>query len=228
MPAINTTPETLKEDFETLIDDSLDEDYTYRLMSQAMWQVDSEIKPVFLDKQDTSQTASPGDTYTTKKTVPTDFLAMRSLYVGTLEYFQIAFERAVSLRDTSRRFYIDFNAWIQGNAALGLTGSLGAAQTITQNYTMKQAAITTSNKSSASAILWPDHWREYLPYRMAQIYRGNVDPDEIAVRASGKDEDRAKELLAMIENENTQLRVDAMGGQTGYAEDEPELDVGLL
>lgn len=226
--AQSISPAELRADVEEIIDDTIDVDVFYRLMTRLRDRFESEIKPVFLIKQDATQTANPGDTYTTKKTIPTDFREMVKVWVGTVEYDSVPFASIIAFRQTARKFYIDYNAWIQGNAALGLTGAVASAQTITQVYLMKSAEITQGTEDTVSLILWPDHWKDALVYKMCKVIRGNIDPDEISFRASSEDTDEYKEIMSQIEFENGELANAANGGVIGYADEEGDIDVGTL
>src|SRR3989304_1130489 len=115
------TAETLKTLFENIIDDQLDTDFTYQLMNIAKQKIELERDWAWLVVEDSSKTRSSGDTCTTMKAPPTDFLRPLDLFVETIgPYTPIPFTRRRAYQYQSLVYYLDYK-----NSQFALCGSAG-------------------------------------------------------------------------------------------------------
>ena len=227
------TPKQIRTVFENLVDDTMDITYTYQLLTQVKNWIEIMLNLYILQTTDESQTASSGDSYTTLKTVPTDFRKMINLYVGTLEYWPVPFAQRIRYKDTSRRYYIDYKRWVAGSTALGLTGKVtGSSQTITQVYLVETGDLTEANEDTAGVILWPDEFQLVIANLAAKIKNANIDPDEINFRqALEHDREFARFLEPLIAWDH-ELKLSAQNDRRGYFQEELEenetFDIGTL
>lgn len=222
---------TLRDAFELLVDDSPDIDQTYRLLTQAKNLLETTYKLKVLENTDQTQIWSPGDVYTTLKAIPTDFRQMLRVFVGRYEFWPISSAQKIRFQNAPRRFYIDHKLQIAGLPALGIMGSSGSAQTISQVYLMKTDDLTEDNEEDDGVILWPDEFQPILPYMAAAIYQSNIDPDDIAIRQSLAQEKAALDILDALVAWDHDIKLSAMNNQGGYAsdvDDDDHIPVGML
>lgn len=223
------TPAQLRAQFENLVDDTHDITHTYQLLTQAKNLVERLMKLKILESSDATQTWSPGDTYLTLKSMPADFRLMLSLYVGTIPYYPVSFAKRITYRSVARKYYIDHKKQVHGDAALGIMGSAGSAQIITQNYLVKTDDLTEDNENDAGVVLWPDEFQPIIPYIAARIYQANIDPDDIAIRQAVAQDVEVQRLWEGMVAWDHDLKLAEMGGRTGYADEEDVgTDLGLM
>lgn len=227
------TPKQLRTQLENLIGDTFDVTHTYQLLTQAKNWVETTYKLAILQAYDGSQTANPGDTYTTLKSVPSDFKMMRKVVLGpsgatmAIEYFPIPFAKRELYQKSARRYYIDWKRAVQGQTCLGLTGSVGTAQVIGMYYQIATDALTEANENTA-VVLWPDEFQPLIPYQAAKIIQANTDADEINFRMSAAQEAEYQRLLDGLVAWDADIKLSEMNYQGGYAEEDAPFDIGLL
>ena len=159
------------EQFETIIDDTLDQTQELIILNMAKSQIEGGRDWNFLRAYDGSITANASDTYLTAHTLPTGFLSPRKLYLnGELTpYMLIPFEERDRYKDIYKRWYID---WI--NQQFFLCGKVGQATAIHlffQKYT-DDVTLTTSPQ-------WPTIFHPLIAFKMAEIFMSGMEADEV-------------------------------------------------
>lgn len=153
----------------------------------------------FLLREDSSQTASAGDTYLTMKTLPSDFALDYRIYVGTslIEYLPTPFEERRFYRDSAKRYYIDFR-----NSQFALTGT-GESGSIYFNY----FAFTSDVSALADTFpsVWPDRFIPLLCFDVAAMFRGGVDFDDQNARMAPENRLSAQQLYQSMISWNNNL-----------------------
>ncbi len=221
----------LRTAFEGLVDDGPGIAQTYRLFTQAKNKIETELKLKVLENTDQSQIWSPGDTYLTLKTIPADFRQMLRVFAGRFEFWPVSSAQKIRYQNAVRRYYIDHRLQVAGSAALGLMGSTGSAQTITQVFLMKTDDLTEDNEETNGIILWPDEFQPLIPYVAAGIYQANLDPDDISVRQAVSQKVEAQNILDSMIAWDHDIKLAAMGNQGGYAsdvDDDDSIPIGML
>ena len=209
------TPADILEQFETLIDDSMDTDRAYELMELCKNRIEMDLKLEILKNVDATQTANPGDTYLSMKTLNADARVLLKLTVGNITYVPVNFLHRENFRNSARRYYVDWK-----NKQFALCGTVASAQTIRQYYLMKTTRITSQNASDAATIAWPDEFKPILAFMMAGIYQGNIDPDDIAVRQSVQQYAQGALLLDAMIAWDHDIKLASMNNQGGFASDQ--------
>lgn len=208
------TPAQILQQFENYIDDELDEDHAYQLMTQAKNKLEMRLKPIILHDVDTSQTANIGDGYLNMKTLATNVRMMLNLTVGRFNFKQIPFIRREQWRDSARRYYIDWK-----NRQFAFTGVMGLSGPINQFFLTKTADITVADEDSASIIVWPSEFHGLIPFEMAEIFQANIDPDEISFRMSPQQRLQKQEIEDAFVAWDTDIKLQSMDGRGGFQED---------
>lgn len=235
MASPTITPKVLRTQLESLIGDTFDTTHTYQLLTQAKNWIETTYKLAILQDYDGSQTASPGDTYLSLKSLPATFKSMNKLVVGPsgsqgVEFFPIGFNQREQMQKMARRYYIDYKRMVQGSTALGLTGSIGTSSVIGMHFQVKTDALTEANEDTAGVILWPDEFQPIIPYQAAKIIQGNADADDINFRMSTMQEAEYQRLLDGLIAWDHDIKLSQMNGQGGYADSEADsdIDIGLM
>lgn len=200
--------------FEEYVDDTLDETLAYQLLTQAKNKAEMRLKPSFLHDVDSTQTASPGDTYLSYKTLNTNARTMLNLVVGNTRYYPVPFINREQWKNAARRYYIDWK-----NRRFALTGNNQAACTIHQFFLSSTPDITVADADSATAVLWPSEFHPLIPFEMAEIFQANIDPDEISFRMSKEQRFQKQEIEDMMIALDTDNKLAAMNYQGGFADD---------
>jgi len=160
---------------------------------------------VYLEAEDSSNTASTSDTFLTAKTLPTRFLrtvtddkmVLRS-GDNVLEYKQLPFKSRQVEKDTNNRFYIDLK-----NNQFFLTGI------VDQSYTIYFYYIQGSEDFDDDADEWvfPARFHELLAYDVAVLEKGGIDYDDINARMAQFNGITAKELEQEMIKWDNELRL---------------------
>lgn len=216
------TGKSLREYFETHVDDSMDVTALYQLFSMIKNQIERDIKPAFLVEVDSSKSRVSGEIYTTMKDLPANFRVMKTLYVGTREYKPIPFARRITYKDSAYKYYIDHK-----NSQFGICGTAGAGETIYQYVIKKTTDFTESNEDS-EILTWPAEFHLLIPIIAGKIFRGNIDADSISQSMALSDDILAKSLWMTFLSYCADLEVDAMNNTCGYDEENVPFDLGLL
>lgn len=233
MNAPTITPKILRTQLENLASET-GEDIThaYQLLTQAKNWVETTLKLAILRSSDSSQTLNPGDTYLTLKSIPADFKNMNKVTVGIIPYWPVRFDQRIAFRQIARRYYIDYKRMVQGQTAIGFTGSVGTSQAINMFYQIATDPLTQTNENTAGVVLWPDEFQPLIPYQAAKILQANIDPDEIAFRQSSEQEAEYQRLMDGLIAWDHDIKLAEMNNQGGYADDVIDqnagFDIGLL
>lgn len=205
--------------FEELVKDSHDTTQTYQLLNLVRARIEHWRPWEILKGVDETQTASVGNTYLSMKTLPTDFRSMRKLVVGILKYSPVPFEDRIRYKDSARRWYADI-----ANGQFALTGRVNTSTTIVQVYTKRGTTLT-------AGLTWnfPSDYHPIIPFYMAEIYQGNIDPDDIAVRQALRQNKEAALIIDMMEMWDDELKATSQADRLDYAEDDlPDSDLALM
>jgi hypothetical protein len=216
------TGDTLKTQFENLIGDTLDETFTFQLMTQAKNKVEVDLKLEILKAVDQSLISTAGDTYLSMKTLPTAVRQVLKMVIGYIPYYPVGFLHREQFRFSARRYYIDWK-----NRQFALCGTQGSTQTIKLFYIAKTDDLTAANKATDGIITWPDEFQPLIPYEMASIYQANIDPDEIAFRMSPEQEKQMQRIKDSMIAWDHDIKLASMGNAGGFADD-VEGEQGLL
>jgi hypothetical protein len=146
--------------FETLVGDSLDPDFTLQLANDAKNSIETELELEITKKLNSSLSTTAGQTYTTSKALPSDFLSPLVIRVGTQRVYPIPFEAQIDYRDINGYYWIDM-----ANDVYYLTGTQGSAQTIYFFYQRETDDLTTG-----TSPIWPTRFHSLIPYEMARKY----------------------------------------------------------
>ncbi len=168
------TYEDMQSLFETLIDDQLDSVTENVILNQAKDDLESLRQWQYLIGIDVSQSANPGDTYLTMKTLPSDFFSPleSGIYVGSdlVPYQKFPLEDRAFFQSISHGYYIDVY-----NGQYAILGQPNPGGVITFPYkrsTLPLAALV-NGASPAGTInqpKFPVQFRALIPYRASQMY----------------------------------------------------------
>jgi len=180
----------LKTFFLGLIDEEdIDSTLFYQLLNVAKNRREAERDYMYLRTKDTSQTSSPGDSYTTMKDLPSDFRKMLRVFVGDTEHYGVGFEDQILYEDGAQKYYLDM-----ANDQFAIIGQPASTETITQFYVK-----TTDDITSTTSPLFPSRFHPILAYDVAGYYTMGIDADNIYARMSPEHKMAAELLLdAMI------------------------------
>lgn len=159
--------------FRNIIDDQPDADLEIDLLNHAKDVVEGMRDWEILKKLNTSLSASPSDTYTTAKGLPSDFLRPVTVYVGDQEHEGVPFEHRELYKSSGLRYYIDYL-----NNNLYVIGAPGSTQAINLFYIHKTTDWTSNNLSSLSPV-WPSKYHKVLAFIMSELHGGGIDVDQI-------------------------------------------------
>ena len=197
------TPNDIKGFFEGIIDDSPDVDITFGIMDAAYTNRNEMRNWAFLLKLDTSLAHSPGDTYATQKSLPTDFGRAYKVFGGAAdnEYEGVPFEDLLRWMNSPNKYTLDL-----GNNKIRFTGSVSSAITMYLWYLYAPTSLsglTDAQKDLTTTIVWPTRFRRLLAYDMAELYFAGVDTDDVTRQMSPAHRAAAKMLAnSMIKWDN--------------------------
>lgn len=185
-----------------LLDESIDTDLFTTLYNVAKDSVEEDRDWEILKAFDSSQSASPGDTYLTAKDLPSDFRRpMDILYVGIdTVYKPIPFEHKYVYRNRNGFFYIDY-----ANDQFFIIGAPGSTQTINMPYIK-----TTDELTLATSWTFPERFHKLLAFIIAGYYTAGVDADDIYARMSPEHKLAAESIMKNLEDWDSRLKLNAM------------------
>lgn len=154
------TGQQLIDKFHNYVSDKLDSDFELQLVNDAKNAIETELQLEITKKLNSSGSTSAGQTYTTSRALPSDFLLPLTIYVGTEPYTPVPFEHQQFYRDGAGRYWIDL-----ANDVYYLSGAQGSAQTIYFYYQRETDDLTTS-----TSPIWPTRFHSLIPLEMARIY----------------------------------------------------------
>lgn len=223
-----TTVDDIKQFFFNLIQKEYDLDQTLFWLNQADGELRTSRDWAIFKKIDASETLSQGNTYLNLRNLPADFMRPVSdgvIYLDTLPILQIPFTDRQFFKDTPNRWYIDFvnNKW-------AITGNASGSRTIFFPYIYRTLPLQYDDTAdeivnTKTPSWWPVEHRPVLAYRMAKLYQGNRDPDDLAFRLSRSQEAEYQRLMDLLEDWDADIRVAAMGGRAGF--DQRNSSLGL-
>lgn len=171
----------------------------------------------FLLTEDSSQTRSSGDSYTTAKTLPSNFASMGmgqegepTLYIGEnlQPYRQAAFEDRRLYKDRGGFFIIDIGA---GQFFLTDNASAGATGTIYLPYFQTSTDLTTLPDSFSR---WPERFLPLIAFTSAAMFRGGTDFDDVNARMKDENRYAAQVLLDAMLSWNAKLTIQSRSQAT--------------
>ena len=207
--------------FQSIVDDqSIDDVSALQIMNLAKDVVEEERPWRFLLTVDSSKTASTGDTYLSTKALPTAFRTDYRMFVGSsfIEYYPILFEERYMRRSEPRRYYLDM-----ASSVFALTGTISASSTIYLYYIK-----TTDDIAAGTSPVWPSRFHPYLAFKMAEIYSGGIDGDEVNFRMTSAQQRVAREMHDAMVSWDERLKLQAMNNRGGMADEAAPFDLGLL
>lgn len=198
------------EQFEGLVQDSLDSDLEVQLANNAKNKVESELQLQILKKVDTSLTSIVGGTYLTPYNLPTGmFVPLDTIYVGTTPRTAIPFEQRMLYKDSAQFFYID---WQQNKYYL--CGTVQTAETISFPYIYATTDIDTSTSTS---VVWPARFHSLIPYEMAFMWFA-IDQGEKGRSFSQEWQFAYQSLKNTMVDWDQRLKLNAIRNATPYGE----------
>ncbi len=200
------TGATIKTFFENLIEDSVDDDFVYDLMTHAKDVIESSIELEILKKLDSSQSVSGGDTVATEKSLPSDFYApliQGGLFVDTKECIQVPYEQYRTYKDASGYFFIDYK-----NSKFYLTGTQGASATLYFWY-----IYATADMAAGITPVWPAKFHKLIAFIMAELYEAGLDSDDLSYKMSAEQKRQKQVLWDSMVRWNARLQLAAMNGR---------------
>ena len=196
--------------FNSLIDDSLDNDTALVLLNDAKTELEGERSWYCLKKKDNSLFSLTSDTYETQKALPADY--SETLKIVLEDYSQpldgINFEEQEDYKNDFGYFFVDI-----ASGKLHLTGTPDKDRRMTHFYKSFTAEIALDT----SWAIFPERFHAILAYKMAAKFY-NIDFSDISAQA-GADKmwiRNAAILQQSLNNWDNNLKRAANGSRTGY------------
>ena len=194
------------------LDYTIDDTLFYSLLATVQAKVEGKKEWIILRKTDTSESASGADSFTTPKTLPSDFFFWQSedpivLVDNTnpntyLNYWEVPIAKKFIYQSQSYRFFCDY-----ANSHIYLGGTVDRTYTIYKNYIYQPDKIT-----AGTSWVFPAKFHEYLAFGVAALHKLGVDFDDIN-KMSGDDNGKVfLEGLAQMEMWDSQLAVNMLRG----------------
>lgn len=199
------TSEELKTFFENIIDDTWDTDATYLLMQSEQEKLENERDWMVLRNLDTSITVTASDDWTTAKTLPTNFVSARKVYVGSEQndpYIQISMDQALQYKNQTGYYYIDY-----AQMKIHFTGVHSQTYTVYLYYKKSMGNITAGTET----FPWPGNRATVIGFRMAQHHKGGIDGDEVNFQMTPEQARQYKETHNALIQWDTNLQLKALG-----------------
>lgn len=217
----------LKDFFENIIGDSLDETFTAQILSMAKNQIERRLKPLFLQETDETKTRGAGDTYTTMKDLPSDFREMIKLIVGTQTYRPVSYLDRTRERFSAHRYYIKYR-----DKQFAICGTSATAEIIQQNYIVKTPDLTVTLITAdepVTTILWESEFIPLIAFEAAKIAESSTDEatDDLTFRMSAEQAKVAEQLEQDFRSWDHDQKLAEMGDAGGYAETETTIEDDL-
>lgn len=194
------TGTTIIQVFEDIVDDqSLSDTFKLQLMNSAKDEYESLRPWEHLKVLSTALSTSASDTYTTAKSLPSDFVSPINVYIGDdrIPYVEIPFSEKQRYRDLNRRYAIDY-----ANSKLHLMGTHTGGQTVYVNYIKQTPDITAS-----TSPLFVARFHPVLAYRMAALFFDiDIDTDNVTSTLAGKWMGNYRALKMAMENHDDAIK----------------------
>jgi len=146
--------------FHNYVSDELDSDFELQLVNDAKNAIETELQLEITKKLDLTGSVSAGQTSTTARSLPADFLSPLTIYVGTDPVMPVPFEQQQFYKDLPQRYWIDL-----ASNQYHLTGSQGSANTIYFYYQYETPVLTVNDSP-----VWPERFHSLIPLEMAKLY----------------------------------------------------------
>lgn len=220
------TNEDIIEFFETLVNDTLDEDAEYVLLNQADVIIRKERPWEVLKVEDDSSVRSSGETFLNTKNLPIDFDRPYKVFVGDSQLpglKRLRNEDKRKFRNSAGFYFIDYK-----NRTIAISSGTQAG-VIYNNYIYKPLPLA---KDGDAAHLDRPVFTDFLPiyaYKMAEIFMGGIDEDDRSVAAVPQWFRSYKELWNAMINWDSELKENDLLQQQ-YQDDQADqvVDLGLL
>lgn len=228
------TDQEILTQFEGLIkDEDYDPTLLFQILSYGKNHLERKLKMLIHRDVDETQTASPGNTYLTLKSLPTGFRQMLRLVVGTTPYYPVSFLKREMYRNSARKYYINYKRFAAGSTALGLCGAIASAQTIYQYFLVKTTDLTEATATAGNTTLtWPTEFHPILAFYAAKVHQANLDPDDINFRLSSRQEVEMQAGLDAMINWDHDLKLSEQGNAIQYGDEyidgDLEVDIGSM
>lgn len=186
-------------------DQEMDDTLFYTLLNLFKSHIEGMRPWRILLTEDGTQTVSPGNTYTTMKTIPAGFIQYDSRKPIRLLSASGAFKDLKPSSFSDRRinqnkdglFYPDYR-----NSQFGIIG------TIDQTYTVYQYFIKSSDDiTSSTSWTFPARYHPLLAYFVSAAQKGGIDYDDIFARMAPENRATAELLLNNLENWDNNLQL---------------------
>lgn len=176
MATLPMTGQQIIDSFSEITGESIDGTQALILLNMTKNEYEASRDWNFLRAFNSSLSASPSDTYLTMKSLPSDFLMPRELYINAenTPYSIIPFEARERYRDNYKKYYIDWK-----NSQFALCGKVSSTKTINLYYTASTDDIGLTTSPTWLAIFHP-----LIAFLMADKYMAGQDGDEINFRMS--------------------------------------------
>lgn len=201
MPALQPlTGQDMIDRFEDIVDDAFESDeQALFVINEIKDEVEAGWDWFFLRSIDQSQSVAAGDNYLSMKTLPTDFLVPRAIYLQNdiSPLLQISLSERDRFKDIYKRYYIDYK-----NAQFALCGNNSGPRSIIIHYGASSPAI-----SLTSSPTWPVGFHSYFPRKMAEIWGSGEDADDINLRMSRENLRQANSILKAMRTWDARLKV---------------------
>jgi hypothetical protein len=196
--------------FNSLIDDSLDNDTALVLLNDAKTELEGERTWYCLKKKDSSLFSLTSDNYETQKALPADYSETLKIVLEGISgpLAGINFEEQEDFKNDFGYFFLDIAA-----GKLHLTGTPDQERKIYHFY----KAFTPEIGLDTSWSVFPDRFHPILAYKMAAKFY-NIDFSDISAQA-GADKmwiRNAAILQQSLNNWDNNHKVAANGSRTGY------------
>lgn len=163
------TPQEILTRVQNIIDLTIDSNDFLDYLNEAIQEIADERDWKFLESVDTSQTLSSSDSWTTMKSLPSDFGKMLGIYVDNTEYIEVPYEDRHTYKDTSRTYYIDYV-----NSQFAFNGNAGASYTVYMYYIKR----LTDLSAITDTITLPTRFHRLLQYKVALNYLSYREAEE--------------------------------------------------
>jgi len=197
--------------FKNIVDDvSVDDDFALELANDTKLIIEQDPGRNWdmLKKYDTTLTWATSDVYTTAHTLPIKFLRVVTIYIaGRIHRWRaIPFEHRERYKDIQGYYYIDTL-----NNKILFTGKTGSSKVITICYLEATSDLTTS-----SSPTWPiDAHHGIIPYKMAEIYQGGIDADDIAGKMGVSNFRTYQLIFNRMKAWDNEIKMAALNDQSG-------------
>lgn len=198
----------IKQFFENLIDDNLEENFAYDLMNNAKDEIESDRDWEILKKLDSSNSTTVGGTYSTEYSLSSDFFTVNKIFIDELEYKPVMFEEQLTYKDSSHRYFIDHR-----QSKLHLCGKVNTSKTIYIFY-----IYNTDEISATTSPVWPAKFHKLIAFKMAELYLGGIDSDEYNQMITPQQRKQAEMIYQGMVSWDTQLKLNAMDYSTKRGE----------